>query len=469
VNEQRRSALTDVLERIADRARPARVAADTWPKGVRRHRIRVAGAALVAVVAVAIAATAGAGVLGDRLAEPVVVPGESPQPVIPSTVYGPVFGEDTVIESPPGPAGLVVSGSNAFSNVDWFGYEARSLVVAQNGAYRLVHEMTHSQMDSLLLAPDGGRLAGSSGMEGADRTTAMTAVLDLRTGAVARYPGGYPIQWAPDGRSILTHEYRPNENGLGHLRLLDLQTGQARELPRIPGRFRVGHFAAFSPDSARIAVAVERSLYVVNLADNSLREVAPLTEQDRLAGPGAWLPDGKRLAVYRFDGCEQESVCDSQALANRVFRIRYLDADTNLPATGPELAPAIGMVARLLGWQRDGAAVVSVHFPEPSAVKRRDNPYWSETEHWTVRSVELSRFPAGGGQPSRLVDLPSGAQYVDVPHELMDSFGGPSRSAAEGTLRWLLTLYWPVGVLEAMALVVAVVAVVLFVRRRRRR
>ncbi|MFI6820760.1 hypothetical protein ACIBJE_07375 [Micromonospora sp. NPDC050187] len=215
-------------------------------------------------------------------------------------------------------------------------------------------------------------------------------------------------------------------------------------------------------------MATEDALYVIDVAGNSLRKLADLTGADRLAGRGAWLPDGGRIAVYSVDRCAGDAACDERSLRDRLFHLRYVDADDGQPTDGPKLAPARGLAARVLGWQRDGAAVVATYEPEEGLVKAANDPNWSDLDWWAVGGVELAAFRSDGSR-HRLVDLPESALFVEVPAGLLDSFGGPAPSRIEGALRWLLALYWPLGqVVELLVVLVAVIGVVVRWRRRRR-
>jgi hypothetical protein len=325
----------------------------------------------------------------------------------------------------------------------------------------------------LLLSPDGRYLASMPWVEGSswpDDGRDQTALLDLSTGKVVQLDGGLPMAWAPDSASLLVHAYPSDGSGqpyvIGTLRLLDVRTGRTQSLPEIRGRMRMGNLTAFSPDGTRLAVATEDALYIVDLGRNTLVRLADLTERDRLAGPGAWLPDGQRIALYSMTGCADGESCDEAALRQRQFQVRYLDPDTAAPAPGPGLAPARGMAARLLGWQRDGAAVVAVYSPEAGLRRPADDSSWSETDWWTVGGVELMRFATDGSQ-RRLVDLPGSALFVDVPASLLDRFGGPSPSRLVGGVRGLLALYWPAG--QVAELLVAAVGLIVGLSRWRRR
>lgn len=463
--------LTDVLTRIADQARPARVATDTWPRGRRRHRINV----VTTVVAIA-AVLAGGSLLLTRADQQAYVPADQPGPVVPSAVYPPFTGQDTVAESLGGPAAILVAGDHELRGSDVWGWEGRSLVVGVNGSYRLARTVgeTSAGFDGLLLSPDGRYLAGWPWLEGFEWTTArdQTAVFDLTTGAKRLYAGGFPVAWAPDGRSLLVRDKSSGAN-VGELGLVDLDGGKLRRLPDLSGTIRLGNFAAFSPDGKRLALATTEALHIVDLTTGTMRKLYDFSARDRLAGPGAWLPDGKRIAIYYMGGCDQDRVCTETDLGQRIFQIHYLDAETGqdlwgTPGDGPRLQPAQGLAARLLGWQQDGDAVVAVYQPEKGLITLPDDVSWSETDWRSVGGVELKEFRADGTSRN-LVDLPESALFVEVPAKLLDSFGGPAPSWPEGAARRLLAIYWPLGQFGLLLLGIVLTVVGLRLHRRWRR
>lgn len=465
--------LTEALHRLAEESRPARIPADTWRRGRGRHRRRI-GASLVALVAA---------LTGTPLLLPAVLdasggggPAGAERPVVPSRVYPPLTGEATPIENPPGPAALVVSGDQELRGSDIWGWEGRSLLVGQDGGYRIARTVGEASagIGDLLLSPDGRQLAAQPWIEGSqwpEDPVGQTAILDLATGEIRRYPGGLPVAWAPDGRSLLVMAL--NGDGsywrLGRLSLLDLDTGALRQLPEITGGYRTGNLAAFAPDGSRLAVATTDALHLIDLADGTTRTLAAFTPRDRIAGPGAWLPDGNRIAIWSMGDCEGEASCDEERLARRPIRIGYRDARTGAAVDGPTLPPAHGLAARLLGWQRDGDAIVAEYQPERGIVKGSNDSQWSETDWWAVGTVELREFRADGTRP-RLVELPSSALFVDVPANLLDSFGGPSPSWPEGAVRRLLALWWPLGqfLIGLVVLLAAIAGWRLLARRRHR-
>jgi hypothetical protein len=349
------------------------------------------------------------------------------------------------------------------------------LVVGRNGSYRLARTIgeTTAGVGDLLLSPDGRRLAAQPWIEGGDPfkdlDVAQTAIVDLTTGQVRQYAGGVPVAWAPDGRSLLVMA-QSTDGQLGRMSLLDPATAARRQLPQISGSFHPGNLAAFSPDGSRLAVATTDALHIVDLTSGTTRTLGALTPRDRLAGPGAWLPDGDRIAMWSIGDCEDGGSCDEGRLAQRKIRISYRYTRTGAPAIGPALPPAQGLAARLLGWQRDGDAVVSEYKPEKGLTKRPDDHLWSETGWSEVGAVKLREFRPDGSRPE-LVELPSSASFVDVPADLLDSFGGPSPSWPEGAVRRLLAIWWPLGqfLVALVGLVVLVASWRVIARRRQTR
>ncbi|WP_334552908.1 TolB family protein [Micromonospora sp. CPCC 205714] len=417
------------------------------------------------------AVLAGMPLLLPALPDAGPAPGTANRPVVPSRVYPPMTGEATVLEDPPGPAALVVAGDQELRGSDIWGWEGRSLVVGRDGSYRLARTVgeTTAGTEDLLLSPDGRRLAAQPWLEGSrwpDDPIGQTAILDLNTGQARQYAGGLPVVWAPDGRRLLVMA-QSIDGRLGRLSLLDPATAALHQLPQITGTFRPGNLAAFSPDGSRLAVATTHALHIIDLASGTTRTLGALTWRDRLAGPGAWLPDGDRIAIWSIGDCEDGGSCDEGRLARRSIHISYWYARTGAPAIGPTLPPARGLAARLLGWQRDGDAVVAEYQPEKGLAKRPDDQLWSETGWTQVGAVTLREFRPDGSRPE-LVELPSSALFVDVPADLLDSFGGPSPSWPEGAARWLLAVWWPLGqFLVALVGLTALVASRRMVARRR--
>ncbi len=462
--------LSAVLASLAAQARPASVDPQTWRKGRRRHRLRVAGA--VAAVVLAVAALP---MLLSTATDRALPPAGGADPVVPSRVYPPWTGQATMTESPGGPAAILVAGDQELRGSDIWGWEGRSLVVGRNGSYRLARTVGESAAGpgGLLLSPDGRYLASMPWVEGSrwpESGEQQTAIVDLTTGTARQLSGGMPVAWAPDGRTILVESGQDGVPfAVGTLRLLDVASGQTRTLPAVNGTRHLGNFAAFSPDGSRLAVATTSALHLYDLRGGTVRQLTSVNESFRLAGQGAWLPDGKTLAHYVVRSCNGGEACDEGQLARREFQIGYLDTETGLATQGPKLAAPIGLSARLLGWQSDGDAVVAVHSPEAGRGKEANDTYWSEDDWWIVGGVRLIEFRADGSR-HELVSLPSSALFVDVPANLLDSFGGPAPNPIEGKLREMAAVMWPVGFVCELFVLLAISAGTLsWLRARRRR
>jgi hypothetical protein len=186
---------------------------------------------------------------------------------------------------------------------------------------------------------------------------------------------------------------------------------------------------AFTPDGGRIAVQAEDSIFVVDLATGDGHRFG--VGGWRLAGPGAWSPEGQHLAVLGPDG-------DA-----RHWRIAYLDTRAGVTVPGPRFDRVEGTAVEVLDWQDDGDLVVAAYAGADGA-------------------GHLLSLRSGGGQ-TPLMTLPAFVDRIDVARDLVfaDHFGGPApRPDGWPLAQWVA---WVAG-----ALLVAVPLTVLWVRRRRR-
>lgn len=451
--------LTELLRRIADQAPAVRLPEDLWRRGRRLRRRRlVAGAAAVAVLGVVLAVPLfGAGGGGGPGS---LTPADS-GPAVPAAVYPPLLGQSTVRESPPGAAAILVTGEGPLTGTDlaWYEYEGRSLVVGRDGEYRLVRTQFGGEAgQGMLLSPGGRYVTGDNTMEGAGWPDIALSVLDLTNGKIRRYDGGLAVAWAPDGRQLLVQEWQTHR-----LNLLNLDSGELRPLMDLGEvTLRPAWAAAFSPDGGRVVVQVGDALHLIELADGSRREVVDLGSRRRLAGVGAWLPDGRRIAILEMTGCETD--CDNRALNSRAYRIRYLDAERGVEVSGPRFDDVVGIGARLLGWQRNGDAVMVRHDANKVVHNGPMRATWDGTDSSVVGNVELIALHPGGGR-ARLVELPAGAMQVDVPRDLVEAgaFGGPSPSWVEGGVRQMAGAVTPIVLGLGPALVVLLFVLLLLV------
>ena len=130
-----------------------------------------------------------------------------PAQSVPSRVRGPMPLQPNLVDSPNGPASVIVTGPGGFGANDVFGFDDRAIVVGRDGLYRYVRDINSVDAgESLLLSPDGRYLAGRADLEGVDSGDsaadwqASAAVMDLTTGKVRTYHQGTTVAWAPGDR-----------------------------------------------------------------------------------------------------------------------------------------------------------------------------------------------------------------------------------------------------------------------------
>jgi hypothetical protein len=126
--------------------------------------------------------------------------------------------------------------------------------------------------------------------------------------------------------------------------------------------------------------------------------------------------------------------------------------------TGPNLSTPPGYDTRLLGWQRDGGAVVTVVYPgqpDPGytfeVVGEPPGPGSFGAE------LHLLALHQGGGHRD-LVRVPRNTAGIDIARDLLDAgrFGGPVPSVPARLADWLVP--WTGRLLLIAAVIVAFVA-----------
>lgn len=370
-------ALTAVLSGVAAEATPGRVPSDLWARGRRRHRTRVAVMTLVSTVVVALVALPVLFAPSRHRA----LPAEQ-TPTIPARIIAPPPMLPNLVQSPNGPASMVLTGPGGWGASDVFGYEDRAIVVGQDGLYRWVRQRdAFDAGESLLLSPDGRYLAGDGDLEGAEppptwNPHSATAVMDLTTGRVRTYISGPPIAWSPDGRLLML-------TSAASLTLIDPERDDGFAFDANLGTSGLVPTVAFSPDGQRLAL--QRGTTLVVYDRGAGHTAAELGAGARLAGPGAWTSDG-RFAVWRPAGAG-------------TYELTFVDGN------GPVFSPVHVASPRLLGWQSDGDAVVVL--TPPSGAPR------------------VVALHPGGGETD-LVDVYGGANRVDIARDSLDRFGGPT-------------------------------------------
>ncbi|MEV1112250.1 hypothetical protein AB0I95_26945 [Micromonospora sp. NPDC049751] len=368
--------------------------------------------------------------------------------VVPTRVHNPWLWQATVGQRPAGPAALVF-----FTDRTRY-FESTGVVVARDGAYRLIPIGIGEGHG--LLSPDGRHYLRPQSGE----------LLDLTTGRQSRpmTVGVDALAWSPDGRRVLGTRsnddgvitYGPENQQLNDPEksddLLVIDPFQGAERVVDIGTFTQHTAAAWSPGGDLIAAtgwpdvparfAERQRLVVVDPTGGAPRWQVDLGDRRILAGPAAWHPDGRRLALLAFDGCAGPR-CTSEQIAARTWRVEFLDAATG-QAVGTAL-PAGTSVSGILGW-RGADPVVR---------------YLSDTEQDTDRRATLAAL-SPDGRREVLVTTPGGSTDLIVPGDLLirAAFGGPEpRPSPFAASLWVyLTLAAP-----------TLLAFVLVMRRMRRR
>lgn len=385
-------------------------------------RLRRAVVATVALVLVALSAptataadrpvTVASGVVTDSTAAGGAVT-DGTGGVVPSRVRDPWLWQATVGQRPAGPAALVF-----FTDRTRY-FESTGVLVDRDGAYRLIPiGMAEGHG---LLSPDGRHYLRPQSGE----------LLDLTTGQQRRTvkPGLHPFAWSPDGRRVLgtrsnddhVISYGPENQQLNDpekpddLLVVDPRGGSEQVVAA--GTFAAHNGAAWSPVGDLVAVtgspdvpaqlAERQRLVVLSPTGGGPRWQVDLGDRRILAGPAAWHPDGRRLALLAFDGCAGPS-CTAEQVAARSWRVEFLDATTG-QAVG-EALPAGTSVSGLVGWRGDDPLL----------------RYVTRTEADTDRQATLAALSPEGGREV-LVTTPVGSTDLMVPGDLLTraAFGGP--------------------------------------------
>lgn len=324
--------------------------------------------------------------------------------VLPERLAGYSLLTGDVAESPPGRAVALLQHGYGVELLDL----PQAVVVGWGAdAYRRVGEAedragpeTQGDPAPMLLSPDGRRVAvGDHDTDDPD-----LAMVDLATGVTTRHPlpGGEsirPVAWSPDGRRVAYLSSGATDpsrgDGMdGELTVLDLSSGRTEAVPGADDA--VG--AAFDPSGTRLAVQHVRAsagaLTLVDLVDGRTREAG---RGARLAGPAAWSPDGRVVAVV-------------QRGRSKAARVAFVDARTGRRTTDPVLRLGSGIVgsAPVLGWTGEDEVVTVLPLPG--------------TETWSG-TAQLAAVPLDGGEPEVLVGIDG-----------LDSFGVARLQLAQDAL-----------------------------------
>lgn len=225
---------------------------------------------------------------------------------VPRQMAGYSYLTGSVSSSPPGPA--VALFQHGFG-VEFMDFPQAVVLGAGGDTYRRVDVAeeragaeTQGDPAPMLLSPDGKYVAVGDH----DTTNPGVAVVDLVTGKIANHPlpqgrSVVPVAWSADGKSmgllLSADATNPYSGGLieGDVGILDLTTDRTEVLDG-----GEANAVAFSPDGS--ALAVQRSAgngRELVIADGNGERV--VEADGLLAGPSAWSPDGRLLAITTVD------------------------------------------------------------------------------------------------------------------------------------------------------------------------
>ncbi|MGC4819808.1 hypothetical protein [Micromonospora sp. DT63] len=400
-------------------------------------------------------AALGAALALVALSAPVASAGESTATgstggAVPTRVHDPFLWQATVRQRPTGPAALIF-----FTNRTRY-FESTGVLVGRDGGYRLIP--LHVGEGHGLLSPDGRHYLRPDTGE----------LLDLTTGQQRRTlsTGIYPFAWSPDGQQVLGTRsnddsvitYGPNNEQLNDPEKPDdlLLVDPYRSTERVVdvGTFAGHTAAAWSPSGDLVAVAgwpdpaasgaeLQRLVVVDPAGGGGPHWQVDLGDRRILAGPAAWHPDGRRIALLAFDGCAGPR-CTADQVAARIWRVEFLDAATGQAAGQPLfVGPS---VTGIVGWRGDAPVIEQVN-----AAERVED-----------RRATLAAL-SPGGDLEVLVTAPDGSTGLAVPGDLLTraAFGGPERRPSPFAA--------PLWVYLAVAVPPLLTAALLYRRLRRRR
>jgi hypothetical protein len=382
----------------------------------------------------------------------------------PDRLGTPIWGGPTVNGSPAGPASVVFGARNW-----WWDGSAGDLAVvgAIDDRYRTVHvdEGDHAG-EQALLSPDGSQLV-------------MTGrVVDLSTGKMRALPqldgvAVTPQAWAPDGQHLAVLAKRLNETRqtdgslwptpiAATLYILDLATGQHTRLDALRTPFVYdGLTVAFAPSGDRVVYQSSDMITVATL-DGGVQSRFTVAGATRLAGKGAWAPDGHLVLLT------QQQCCTGDAYPVR-WHWQVVDPTTGQQLEHRHLPEMAGLVTiRLLGWAPNGAAVAAASYPEPNAtvVPLNSGTPFQLTDYQPIRTVAILALAPDAPPQTLLTVADEVALNIDIADHVIAT--GTRRPGQPPTG---LSPYLRIGlaVAFAIALLVVAAAVILIVTLRRTR
>ncbi|MDG6108058.1 hypothetical protein Daura_45475 [Dactylosporangium aurantiacum] len=398
-------------------------------------------------------------------------------PAIPRGVELPYSWQATVDMAPPGPAMVLFGGDSLALSSDPFEEDGGKLaVVGRDGAYRMLRYPNDGLRagQDVRLSPDGNLVAQS--MLTGGPAAGWLVVTDLRTGRSRGYGDGPPAccfevaAWRPDSGAVLVlhgdnnHHDPATDRPLAQYVLVDVASGALLPVDDVFTRDPTASawVAAFSPDG-RGFVATRPTTDGTELrgydATGRRRWTRDLGQR-RLAGAGAYTPDGSAVALLSIDGCPKD--CDHDQFLARRWRVTYLDAATGADREGPALPEVTGPAVRALGWHGDALIVVRYEYEDGA-----QGP--DETDPWGTRHVRVLALRPDG-TTSVVFDPPADVISVDIAQDLLREgrFGGPVPEPAALPARWSVIAQEAPCLLVPVLIAAAVIVVVWRAVRRRR-
>ncbi|QGN50034.1 hypothetical protein ACN26Y_30070 [Micromonospora sp. WMMD558] len=449
--------LSEALRRLADDLPPARVPDGLFDAARTRHRRRrstVAGALAVLVLLL------GTGYALHPVALPAPAAPRFDAPGLPNRLVAPPLRTASVRDSAPGAAAMLFGGPAV--RTDWF--ETRMGVLAADAdRYRVLDAGPVTPGFDALLSPDG-RYAWVG-----------ASLLDLTSGRFTPdRTDGYPLAFAPDGERLVYADddafTPPNTYTTPYVGVYDREVG--KDVLRVPvgtAWIPPGRTAALSPDSGELALQVRDEIWLARVADAGADGVAepyrklPLTG-GRLGGAGAWLPDGRAVAVLDRSTCTD---CPVPAYP-RTWTLAARSIVDGAPQAGAAFPPLRSRTfVQLLGWRSADEAVALAGVPGPEAVDRPEDHdiAWGPYHEPGTDRVELVVLRRGATAPEVLFRTPEGITDLTVAADLaIDGAVRGSGRPDHGPLP-----FWLLAVGFVVVLVVALPVLTLLRRLRRRR
>lgn len=303
----------------------------------------------------------------------------------------------TVSSSPPGPAVALFQHGFGVELMDW----PQAVVLGAGGdTYRRVDVAedragaeTQGDPAPMLLSPDGLHVAvGDHDTDAPD-----VAVVDLTTGDTSTYdlPLGrsvVPVAFSPDGGSLavlLSDEPTSPYSGgriSGTVGVLDLSTERTATLD-----VEDATAVAFSSTGS---IAVEHvggdgsGITVVD-ADGTIGEVAA---DGLLAGPTAWSPDGRLLALTTVDASTAAPGVDAPGTPNGLAFVDPADEGAEVPDPLP--LPLAGP-GRVLAWDGDDEVVMLLADQGADAATVSGVPLDGSEPRTLMRMEDLGSYGVG--------------------------------------------------------------------------